>query len=169
MDQCEVADLDEFATVDFRSQSKSERGTLGMDQCEQLTRDRRISLEIAESPAQLEVGDFSISIGGQRQKSRHWPLGQKRWQCSVLCDSLIGKEKSLEGKTLVEVASQGPGAETMESEERDYGVQRKILISVQPKESLVGWPTEHCWMRMSQMLCGNIVWIGVPWLRMGQL
>ena len=52
IDQCEVADLDELAIVDSRSQSKSKRGTLGMDQCGQLTRDRRMSLEIAESPAQ---------------------------------------------------------------------------------------------------------------------
>ena len=78
IDQCEVADLDELATVDFRSQSKSERGTLGMDQCGQLTRDRRMNLEVAESSAQLEIGNFSICIGGQRQKSRDWLLGQKK-------------------------------------------------------------------------------------------
>ena len=51
IDQCDVADLDELATVDFRSQSKSERGTLGMDQCGQLTRDGRMSFEVAEIPA----------------------------------------------------------------------------------------------------------------------
>ena len=64
IDQCEVADLDELATVDSRSQSKSKRGTLGMDQCGQLTRDRRMSFEVAEIPAQSEVGDLSITIGG---------------------------------------------------------------------------------------------------------
>ena len=32
MDQCEVADLDELAIVDSRSQSKSKRGTFGMEE-----------------------------------------------------------------------------------------------------------------------------------------
>ena len=72
----------------------------------------------------------------------------------MLCDSLTGKEEPLEGKALVEVASQGTGAETMESEER-------FSSQFNPRRSLVGWPTEHCWMPMPQMLCGNIVWIGV--------
>ena len=34
--------------------------TPGVDQCGQLTRDRGMSLEIAESPVQLEVGDLSM-------------------------------------------------------------------------------------------------------------
>ena len=77
-----------------------------------------ISLEVADIPAQQEVRDSSITIEGQRQKSRHWLLAQEKRQCSVLCDSLTGKEEPLEGKALVEVASQGTGAETMESEGR---------------------------------------------------
>ena len=64
-------------------------------------------LEVADIPAQQEVRDSSITIEGQRQKSRHWLLVQEKWQCSVLCDSLMGKEEPLEGKALVEVASQG--------------------------------------------------------------
>ena len=64
IDQCEVTGLDELAFVDSGFQAKSKRGTLGMDQCGQLTRDRRVSFEVAEIPAWSEVGDLSITIGG---------------------------------------------------------------------------------------------------------
>ena len=69
-----------------------------MDQCGQLTRDGMTRLEVAESSAQWAIRDFSITIEGQRQKSKHWLLAQKKRQCSGLCDTLIGKDKLLEAR-----------------------------------------------------------------------
>ena len=103
----------------------------------------------------MEDEDRSQGIG-------HWALGQKKLQCSVLCDTLMGKDKSLEGKTVAEIASQGIRVKAMGSKKDSHpcltqGQLRRTTNRMMTDADVSDGVKGHCLDWRLMVKCGTVV------------